>query len=90
MQSNPTPQLHHRPDLEKKEFKRPSAELGAGEVAEAMDENPTQFLLTDGLPAWIGGSAAMAVVGAPLVPALAVGLVSGLAVTILRTRGGSH
>ena len=77
---------HHSIDLEKKEDSGASAVDGGGLAGEADADGPTQILISDGLPAWIGGSAAMAVAGAPLGPALAVGLVSGLALTLLSAR----
>jgi hypothetical protein len=86
MQSNKISQLPVPVDLKKQEIMEPHLHLGDSEAVEPVGETPAKILIADGVPAWIGGSAAMAVAGAPLVPALAIGLFSGLAFTLLRAR----
>lgn len=44
-------------------------------------ETPLQMLRHNGLPAWLGASAAMLVMGTTLVPAIAVGAIAGMAFT---------
>ena len=55
-------------------------------MVERSSRTPAQLLVGNGLPATIGVGAAMVVMGATLVPALAFGLVSGLAFTLLGRR----
>lgn len=55
-------------------------------LTESAKQTPYQLLINDGLPAWLGGTAAMIVVGAPLTSVLAVGVLSGLVFVGLRSR----
>jgi hypothetical protein len=81
------PESHHTPiDLKKPGEKAAINSYDEGDV-DLEPERPAKILLSDGLPAWIGGSAAMAIAGAPMIPALAVGLISGIAISFFSARG---
>lgn len=60
--------------------------LGSFQSHPVWPETPFQIGLRNGLPALLGAAAGLAVAGAPLYLALAVGFVSGLAFTFLRIR----
>lgn len=68
-----------KPDRHPQEITRVS-------IAEKMKETPSQIALSDGMPAWIGVTSAMVVIGAPFLPAVTVGLLFGLGFTLLRSR----
>jgi hypothetical protein len=52
-------------------------------TAETPRETPAQLAVSDGIPAWVGASAALAVVGLPLLHTVGIGLASGFAFTLM-------
>ena len=59
---------------------------GAAATIDRKNEISAQMVLADGLPAAVGGIAAMGIVGFSIVPALAFGVAAGAAYTVLRQR----